>query len=151
MAPPGPRQVMEASAKQVLRRLDVIDEDVKAFFQPAAQLVMAESDPEDALCRALAALSGLLEVPKPRRYFPLPTAFSQSVAPANEVFVVSHARHNSQSSMQMGSSVSCLSYWLPLPLLKPLQAPKAVFCMQASLMPQKEVWPVENFDIPPHH
>lgn len=67
MGPPGPKQVMEASAKQVLRRLDNIDDEVKAFFHPAAKLVMAQSDPEDALCRALAALSGLIEVPKPRR------------------------------------------------------------------------------------
>ena len=70
MAPPNPKAVMAASAKGVLRRLDNVDPQVKAFFEPAAKLVMAESDPEDALCRALAALSGLLEVPKPRRHAP---------------------------------------------------------------------------------
>jgi len=37
---------------------------------PAAKLVMAQSDPQDSLCRALAALSGLMEVPKPRRWAP---------------------------------------------------------------------------------
>ena len=67
MGPPGAKQVMEASAKQVLRRLDNVDDDVKAFFEPAAKLVMSQGDPQDAMCRALAAMSGLLEVPKPRR------------------------------------------------------------------------------------
>ena len=67
MGPPGPKEVMESSAKQVLRRLDNVDEDVKAFFMPAAEAVMATSDPKDAMCAALAALSGLLDVPKPRR------------------------------------------------------------------------------------
>ena len=67
MGPPQPKTVMAASAKQVLRRLDNVDDRLKVFFEPAAKLVMAQSDPEDALSRALAALSGLLEVPKPRR------------------------------------------------------------------------------------
>jgi ATP-dependent RNA helicase DDX21 len=66
MGPPGPKEVMESSAKQVLRRLDNVDEDVKAFFMPAAEAVMATSDPKDAMCAALAALSGLMDVPKPR-------------------------------------------------------------------------------------
>lgn len=68
MGPPQPKTVMSASAKQVLRRLDNVDDRLKVFFEPAAKMVMTQSDPEDALCRALAALSGLLEVPKPRRY-----------------------------------------------------------------------------------
>lgn len=67
MGPPQPKTVMAASAKQVLRRLDNVDDSLKGFFEPAAKLVMAQSDPQDALSRALAALSGLLEVPKPRR------------------------------------------------------------------------------------
>lgn len=68
MGPPQPKTVMAASAKQVLRRLDNVDDRLKGFFEPAAKLVMAQSDPEDALCRALAAMSGIIEVPKPRRY-----------------------------------------------------------------------------------
>jgi hypothetical protein len=52
---------------QVLRRLDNIDEGVRQFFLPASKLVLESGDPEDALSRALAALSGLMEVPKPRR------------------------------------------------------------------------------------
>ena len=55
---------------QVLRRLDNIDEGVRQFFLPASKLVLESGDPEDALSRALAALSGLVEVPKPRRYLP---------------------------------------------------------------------------------
>ena len=52
---------------QVLRRLDNIDEGVRQFFLPASKAVLESGDPEDALSRALAALSGLVEVPKPRR------------------------------------------------------------------------------------
>lgn len=72
MGAPQPQAVMSASAKQVLRRLDQIDDKLLTFFQPAAKLVMAQSDPEDALCRALASMSGLTEVPKPRRSSPPP-------------------------------------------------------------------------------
>ncbi len=54
-------------SRQVLRRLDNIDEGVRQFFLPASKLVLESGDPEDALSRALAALSGLVEVPKPRR------------------------------------------------------------------------------------
>lgn len=52
---------------QVLRRLDNVDPGVKEFFAPAAKLVLESDDPQNAMCAALAALSGLLEVPKPRR------------------------------------------------------------------------------------
>lgn len=58
---------MAHSMLQVLRRLDNIDEGVRQFFLPASKLVLESGDPEDALSRALAALSGLVEVPKPRR------------------------------------------------------------------------------------
>ena len=77
MGPPQPQAVLNASAKQVLRRLDNIDPKLKEFFMPAAQTVMQQhSDPTDALCAALAALSGLLEVPLPRRY--VSSSFEQS-------------------------------------------------------------------------
>ena len=59
--------LMHACPAQVLRRLDNIDESVRQFFLPAAKLVLQDGDPEDALSRALAGLSGLVEVPKPRR------------------------------------------------------------------------------------
>ncbi len=62
---------MHACPAQVLRRLDNIDESVRQFFLPAAKLVLQDGDPEDALSRALAGLSGLVEVPKPRRCVPL--------------------------------------------------------------------------------
>jgi ATP-dependent RNA helicase DDX21 len=52
---------------QVLRRLDNVDASVKEFFAPAAKLVLESEDPQNAMCAALAALSGMLEVPKPRR------------------------------------------------------------------------------------
>ena len=59
--------LMPTCSVQVLRRLDNIDESVRQFFLPAAKLVLQDGDPEDALSRALAGLSGLVEVPKPRR------------------------------------------------------------------------------------
>jgi len=52
---------------QVLRRLDNVDEKVKAFFAPAATAVLDNSDAHNALAAALAALSGIIEVPKQRR------------------------------------------------------------------------------------
>lgn len=55
----------------MLRRLDNVDDKVKEFFAPAAKLVLERGDSHDAMCRALAALSGLIEVPKPRRWAPL--------------------------------------------------------------------------------
>jgi ATP-dependent RNA helicase DDX21 len=64
--PPGPKEVMSASTRQVLRRLDRVDADVRAFFEPAAETVLASADPKLALSSALAAMSGLLEVPKER-------------------------------------------------------------------------------------
>ena len=70
VGPPGPKEVMAASARQVARRLDNIDENVKEFFRPAANAVLANADPHDAMAAALAALSGILEVPKDRRYVP---------------------------------------------------------------------------------
>lgn len=45
-----------------------MDEKVIEFFAPAAKLVLERGDKHDAMCRALAALSGLIEVPKPRRW-----------------------------------------------------------------------------------
>ncbi len=63
----GNRHLDRRCHSQVLRRLDNIDEGVRQFFLPASKLVLESGDPEDALSRALAALSGLVEVPKPRR------------------------------------------------------------------------------------
>lgn len=73
IGPPTPQEVMQASVKQVLRRLDNLDDEIISFFSPAAATVLAGADPHDALARALAALSGVLEVPKQRRSAPMPT------------------------------------------------------------------------------
>ena len=64
--PPGPKEVMAASARQVMRRLDNVDADVRSFFEPAADAVLASADPRMALASALAAMSGMLEVPQER-------------------------------------------------------------------------------------
>ena len=63
---PEPAQLMQASVKQALRRLDRVDPEVKAFFTSAAKTVAAGADPVDALAAALGCLSGLTEVPKDR-------------------------------------------------------------------------------------
>ena len=64
---PDPKTVMHASARNMLRRLDLVDEDIKSFFDPAAETVLASGyDPKEALARALAAMSGINEVPQPR-------------------------------------------------------------------------------------
>ena len=54
----------------MLRRLDNVDDKVKAFFAPAATAVLDNSDAHNALAAALAALSGIIEVPKQRRCAP---------------------------------------------------------------------------------
>ena len=54
----------------MLRRLDNVDDKVKAFFAPAAKAVLDNSDAHNALAAALAALSGIIEVPKQRRHAP---------------------------------------------------------------------------------
>ena len=67
VSPPGPKEVMAASARQVLRRLDRVDADVAKFFEPAADAVLESgANARDALAAALAAMSGLLEVPQER-------------------------------------------------------------------------------------
>ncbi len=65
---------------QVLRRLDNVDEKVKAFFAPAATAVLDNSDAHNALAAALAALSGIIEVPKQRRRGAPPPAGSRGRA-----------------------------------------------------------------------
>ncbi|KAL6784682.1 hypothetical protein ACKKBG_A02765 [Auxenochlorella protothecoides x Auxenochlorella symbiontica] len=59
-------QVMEAAARQVMTRLDGVEEEVRAFFRPVARRILASREPAEALEAALAALSGIKEVPEPR-------------------------------------------------------------------------------------
>ncbi len=47
-------------------RLDMVDKAMLSFFQPAAEKVMSSADPTNAMAAALAALSGIKEIPKPR-------------------------------------------------------------------------------------
>lgn len=44
----------------------MVDETMLSFFQPAAEKVMSSADPTKAMAAALAALSGIKEIPKPR-------------------------------------------------------------------------------------
>lgn len=66
ICPPSPEEVMTAAAKQVMRRLDNVEDEVKAYFAPIANLVLTSRDPQDAMEAALAALSGIMQVPTPR-------------------------------------------------------------------------------------
>lgn len=51
---------------QVVGRLDIVDPVIVKFFKPAADKVMGSADPTAAMAAALAALSGVTSVPKPR-------------------------------------------------------------------------------------
>lgn len=44
----------------------MVDSKLLSFFQPAAEKVMSSADPTAAMAAALAALSGIKEIPKPR-------------------------------------------------------------------------------------
>lgn len=124
MGPPQPTAVLNSSAKQVLRRLDNIDPKLKEFFMPATKAVMAQSDAEDALCRALAALSGLLEVPAPRRCKLFYTSFKRGCCislihhpfvPLTHCFFRRRSPH--QGSLLNGVFALCLvlkaTYYIP--------------------------------------
>ncbi|PRW21064.1 glutamate--cysteine chloroplastic isoform A [Chlorella sorokiniana] len=63
---PSPTEVIEAAAKQVMYRLDGVDAEVRSYFGPVARMLLAERDPQEALEAALAALSGIQEIPEPR-------------------------------------------------------------------------------------
>ncbi|EFN52705.1 hypothetical protein CHLNCDRAFT_36787, partial [Chlorella variabilis] len=63
---PSPTQVIEAAAKQVMYRLDGVDAEVRKYFTPVAKMLLSSRDPQEALEAALAALSGIQEVPEPR-------------------------------------------------------------------------------------
>ena len=54
----------------------------KAFFAPAATAVLDNSDAHNALAAALAALSGIIEVPKQRRCAPGARGLVKSVLTA---------------------------------------------------------------------
>lgn len=47
-------------------RLDIVDKAIVQFFKPAADKVMGSADPTAAMAAALAALSGVTSIPKPR-------------------------------------------------------------------------------------
>ena len=57
---PQPEEVIRASSKVMLKSLESVNKDVLPLFREAARTLVAQSDgdPEKALCRALAYLSG---------------------------------------------------------------------------------------------
>ena len=66
VGPPQPEELMQASVRQVLRRLDKVDPGMRDFFMTAAKTVCEGTDPAAALAAALASLSGISSVPKSR-------------------------------------------------------------------------------------
>ena len=76
ITPPTPQQVVEAAAKQVMYRLDNVEQEVRSYFSPVAKLVLASRDPQEALEVALAALSGITAIPEPRSLLTLQEGFT---------------------------------------------------------------------------
>lgn len=76
ITPPTPQQVVEAAAKQVMYRLDNVEEEVRSYFSPVAKMVLASRDPQEALEVALAALSGITAIPEPRSLLTLQEGFT---------------------------------------------------------------------------
>ena len=76
IAPPTPQQVVEAAAKQVMHRLDNVEQEVRSYFAPVAKLVLASRDPQEALEVALAALSGITAIPEPRSLLTLQEGYT---------------------------------------------------------------------------
>lgn len=50
IGPPGPREVMQASAKTVLQRMQVVEPEVVKFFLPAAEKVIQTGN-QAQVCR----------------------------------------------------------------------------------------------------
>lgn len=63
---PNAVDVMTAASKNVLTRLDKVEQDVIDFFVPAAERLLASGQPERVLAAALASMSGFRNVPAPR-------------------------------------------------------------------------------------
>jgi len=76
ITPPTPQQVVEAAAKQVMYRLDNVEQEVRSYFSPVAKMVLASRDPQEALEVALAALSGITAIPEPRSLLTLQEGFT---------------------------------------------------------------------------
>lgn len=76
ITPPTPQQVVEAAAKQVMYRLDNVEQEVRSYFAPVAKMVLASRDPQEALEVALAALSGITAIPEPRSLLTLQEGYT---------------------------------------------------------------------------
>ena len=109
--PPSPLQVVEAAAKQVMYRLDGVDEAVRAYFAPVARTVLSSRDPQEALEIALAALSGIKEIPEPRSLLTMQEGYvtlqmmsapGRIVKPGNVAAIVARLTGSNESASQVG-------------------------------------------------
>jgi ATP-dependent RNA helicase DDX21 len=108
---PGPREVVEAAAKEVMYRLDGVDDEVREYFAPVAKTVLASKDPQAALEAALAALSGIKSIPEPRSLLTMQEGFvtlqimsspGRIVKPGNVAAVVSKLLGDSSKGSEIG-------------------------------------------------
>ena len=59
-------ELVKSSTKQAQIRLEMVDEDIGRYFEETASDLIESQGAENALAKALAALSGLTEAPAPR-------------------------------------------------------------------------------------
>ncbi|GAQ89408.1 DEAD box RNA helicase [Klebsormidium nitens] len=64
--PPNPSDVLNAAGQQALEMLEGVDAELYPHFFPAAEQLIAERGPLNAVASALAAISGFREPPKPK-------------------------------------------------------------------------------------
>ncbi len=111
ITPPTPSQVVEAAAKQVMYRLDGVDDEVRAYFTPVARMVLESTDPQVAMERALAALSGITGVPEPRSLLTMQAGFvtlqmmsapGRIVKPGNVAAIVARLTGSSDAAGAVG-------------------------------------------------
>lgn len=62
----APQDVLSAAGQQALELLEGVDAKLYPHFFPAAEQLIAERGPLDAVASALAAISGFREAPKPK-------------------------------------------------------------------------------------
>lgn len=111
ITPPTPMQVVEAAAKQVMYRLDGVDDEVRAFFAPVARTVLSSKDPQEALEVALAALSGIKEIPEPRSLLTMQEGYitlqmmsapGRIAKPGNVSAIVARLTGSNEAASQVG-------------------------------------------------
>lgn len=66
IGPPNPRDVMQASTKSVMEKIQKVRPEVVKFFEPAAEKLLENESGKQILAAALASMSGFTKVPQSR-------------------------------------------------------------------------------------